>query len=57
MFNFTLAERTEDGWRPVVSELLEGPRPDGDAFAALFQRLPSLRPTLAYRWTNAWRDA
>ncbi|RXE47253.1 metal-dependent hydrolase [Chromohalobacter israelensis] len=39
MFNFTLAERTEDGWRPVVSERLEGPRPDGDAFAALFQRL------------------
>lgn len=39
MFNFTLAERTADGWSPVQSELLAGPRPDGDAFAALFQRL------------------
>nr|CDQ33800.1 hypothetical protein BN993_03247 [Virgibacillus halodenitrificans] len=39
MFNFTLAERRNDGWHAIDSERVDGARPNRKAFASLFSRV------------------
>ncbi|MCK2041263.1 metal-dependent hydrolase [Chromohalobacter sp. TMW 2.2308] len=39
MFNFTLAERRNDGWHAIDSERVDGTRPNRKAFASLFSRV------------------